>query len=263
MTKIGSTKKGVGAAAIQRIERNPDAMNIADVMLKGTPLEQYLCSVTEYNEAVDRGNTIQIEGAQGYSLSMYHGFYPYCTSRDVTPAQTLADCGVPISRLNKVFGTLRTYPIRVANRFDGAGNMVGWSGPHYPDQKEITFNELGVETELTTVTKLPRRVFTFSNTQLYEAVRQCEPDELFLNFANYIKDTDSLISMIVEINKVLAGINNANWMCAPYVRFAGFGPTVDDILELPDSIDPIVIGSVLKARRKSDESYFIGLRTPS
>jgi hypothetical protein len=120
-----------------------------------------------------------VEGAQGYGLSMYHGFYPYTTSRDVSVWQILADCGIPHDLLPTVMdlpditviGTCRTYPIRVANRFDTHGTQVGYSGPCYDDQLEISFEEIGQKVELTTVTKLPRRIFTFSEKQITEAVR--------------------------------------------------------------------------------------------
>lgn len=230
MTKIGSTKKGCGAAAIHRIRRNPDDNNSAGSALVGHPVLDYVrvVSVEEYNHQLDLSEVVQIEGAQGYSLSMYHGFYPYCTSRDVTTAQILADCGIPAG--NKwgeitVLGTARTYPIRVANRYNDKGEQIGWSGPAYPDQEEVTFEALGQEIELTTVTKLPRRIFTFSKDQVYQGIRQNGVDEVFLNFANYCKSPEELFDIIRKIHD--AG--------AP-VRYLGFGPTVNDVYCFGDEI---------------------------
>lgn len=80
MTKIGSTKKGCGAAAIDRIRRNPDDNNAAiNVFTEGHPLHNLVATVEDYNRALDEAQVIQVEGAQGYSLSMYHGLYPYTT----------------------------------------------------------------------------------------------------------------------------------------------------------------------------------------
>ena len=234
MTKIGSTKKGCGASAIHRIRRNPDDNNTARKALVGHPVLDYVqvVSVAEYNHALDLSEVVQIEGAQGYSLSMYHGFYPYCTSRDVSTAQILADCGIPAG--NKwgeinVLGTARTFPIRVANRYNEAGEQVGWSGPAYPDQEETTFEALSQDIELTTVTKLPRRIFSFSKEQIYQGIRQNGVDEVFLNFANYCRTPEELFDIIHAINT--SG--------AP-VRYLGFGPTINDVYCFGDEIPSFV-----------------------
>lgn len=233
MTKIGSTKKGCGAAAIQRIRRNPDDLNTARAAMQGKMGEQcdlfalrnvYVVTPDEYEALLDAAEVIQVEGAQGYSLSMYHGFYPYCTSRDVSTAQLFADCGLPFywAGRAKIIGTARTYPIRVANRYNEAGEQVGWSGPCFSDQKETTFEALGQNTELTTVTKLPRRIFTFSEQQIRAAIRMCGVTEVFLNFCNYCKSYEELKGIFDSIQKY-----------AP-VRYMGHGPARSNIIDSAD-----------------------------
>lgn len=237
MTKIGSTKKGCGAAAIQRIRRDPDDQNTAGiVMTAGTgrrchplleqyDLSQYVATREWYQKQLGKARVIQVEGAQGYSLSMYHGFYPFTTSRDVTFHQMMADCAIPaaMARRLTVVGTARTYPIRVANRFDEAGAQVGYSGPCYSDQREISFADIGQEVELTTVTKLPRRIFTFSHIQLAEAIRMNGVDELFLNFINYMPEDEGkrFIGQVAE-----TAVHNG---CS--LRYLGIGPAVTDVVE--------------------------------
>jgi adenylosuccinate synthase len=225
MTKIGSTKKGCGAAAIHKIRRNPDDMNTVAVWAHNTdhPLFKrdnvIVASVERYASELDKGRKILVEGAQGYSLSIHHGFYPYTTSRDVTTAQVLADCAVPLSKNwaeLHVVGTARTYPIRVANRFDSEGKMVGTSGPCYDDQQETTFEALGQPVELTTVTKLPRRIFTFSEEQVAQAIRQCGVDEVFLNFVNYCTGQEAW--RIMQLIQRHAPVN-----------YLGRGPMVTDV----------------------------------
>lgn len=226
---IGSTMKGTGAAVIQRIVRDPFNINIADNMVEIPWIDelesQVGCEIwvsdVMYDVAIDRAECIQIEGAQGYSLSIYHGFYPYTTSRDVTPAQVLADCAIPFGIVPEVYGTLRTYPIRVSNREkDGE---IFTSGPCYSDQREMEWSDLGMAAELTTVTKLPRRIFTFSMEQLEAAVRQCNPTAVFLNFANYM-DEDSFGDLMFQIDKVVP------------VKWAGYGPTIHDIQEVDHGV---------------------------
>lgn len=225
--KIGSTMKGTGAAVISRIERDPDNNPTA---IDAIPFK-WLDAVAQmginicvndglYDLAIKEAKIIQIEGAQGYSLSIYHGFYPYCTSRDVTPAQVMADTAMPFSIIPEVYGTLRTFPIRVANRFNEDGVMVGTSGPGYPDQVELDWNEVGIKPELTTVTKLPRRIFTFSLDQLKEATYRCGPTKLFLNFANYIKPKQ-VEELIKQINFYSPEGCMVDWI--------GVGPTHDDV----------------------------------
>jgi adenylosuccinate synthase len=228
MTKIGSTKKGVGAAMCQRIRRNPDDMNIAAGCAE---LAQYVTTVAGYRAALREASNVLVEGAQGYGLSMYHGFYPYTTSRDVSIWQILADCGIPFDMIPTlmgspdihVIGTCRTYPIRVANRFDTHGTQVGYSGPCYDDQVEITFEEIGQKTELTTVTKLPRRIFTFSCKQIEEAIEYNGAREIFLNFVNYCKTEAEVQSIVQSIEQAPNTV----------VRWIGLGPEYKDVYSVP------------------------------
>lgn len=220
MSKMGSTTKGVGAAMIERIKRQQgNRSNVAKVRLLDPghfDLAKYVTTEQRYREVLENTESLIIEGAQGFSLSMYHGQYPYVTSRDVTPWQIAADCGLPFkcAPYISVIGTLRTYPIRVNNR-------DGTSGPCYPDQKEISWDEIGIPAEKTTVTKLPRRIFTFSQEQLTEAVWHCGQywkTELFLNFANYMSES-KLIQLIKQIETPREFALNF-----PRVKWIGYGP---------------------------------------
>lgn len=225
-TKMGSTAKGVGEAYIERIRRNPQNPNtIAHRVSTQDPLYGMIASPEEYRDALAAAESVIVEGAQGYSLSMYHGQYPYTTSRDVTPWQVAADCGLPYRWASyiQVIGTLRTFPIRVSNR-DGS------SGPHYPDQVELQWEDIGLQPELTTVTKLPRRIFSFSQQQMQEALFHCGGywnTRLFLNFANYVTDKELLAEMIKMIESpTRMNMNNAK------VAWIGNGPDDKDVVAL-------------------------------
>lgn len=212
---IGSTQKGTGAALAEKIRRDVSQEPIvARHALVGTPLEGYVVSAANYNYAMDRVRILQIEGAQGFSLSCHHGFYPFTTSRDCTLASLLSDCAVPLSACHvHSYGVARTYPIRVNNK-------TGWSGPCYPDQEEIQWESIGLIPELTTVTKLPRRIFTFSFQQIRDAVRMNATDAIFLNFCNY--------------NEVIAHeiVHKLDREFGPgTVKWTGFGPAETDVRE--------------------------------
>ena len=186
--RIGSTMKGTGRAMIDRMERNPETKILARDVIDG-PLRRCLATPREYLNEINRADSVQVEGAQGFGLSLYHGSWPHCTSRDVSVHQTLADCGVPYGWRVRVVGCVRTFPIRVANRTMDDGTVYS-SGPGYRDQKETTFAAIGQEQETTTVTKLPRRVFEWNDDQYLHAVAQNGVNDVFLNFVNYLENGD-------------------------------------------------------------------------
>lgn len=221
-TRMGSTGKGVGEAYSERIRRQTVNPNVAESRFTGNhPLAQYVVTRSQYEDILGHSDKILVEGAQGFSLSMYHGQYPYTTSRDVTPWQVAADCGIPFAWANyiQIVGTLRTLPIRVNNR-DGS------SGPCYGDQVELDWHDLGIEPEKTTVTKLQRRVFTFSYDQIRHAMFHCAgywDTKLFLNFANYIPPE--------ALNHLISNLEKPGFvaMNPPTVAWVGHGADDSDI----------------------------------
>lgn len=230
---IGSTMKGVGEAVIQKIRRDRAKMNIAREMLRGTPLEGNVVSVEEYNTAIDDALHVMVEGSQGFSLGLNQGFYPYVTSRDCTLHQIMNDCAIPLDQLRtarvRTYGVARTYPIRVANRFRD-GQQVGWSGPGYYDQREIEWRDIGIEPELTTVTRLPRRIFTFSLEQVRQAVRMNGTQGIFLNFCNYSqavnkRSPESEARTIPELIHAIESLTQCP------VMWTGWGPSVSQVEE--------------------------------
>ncbi len=232
-TKMGSTAKGCGEAYIERMRRAPGLANTVKMRWqdRGNLLGDFVCTEDEYRDTLQSAENVIVEGAQGFSLSLYHGMYPYVTSRDVTPWQVAADCGLPHkwAPYIKVFGTLRTYPIRVNNR-DGS------SGPHYPDQCELEWSEIGIAPELTTVTKLPRRIFTFSQQQLSHALFHCGgywDTRLFLNFCNYMGSADQVNKLIEDIECPIPGRLNP-----PRVAWCGWGPDDSDVTESWGGVGP-------------------------
>lgn len=220
---IGSTMKGVGEAMCEKIRRQPGQRIVAKDAFRGTAMEELVVSVRDYNEFLDLGQTVLVEGAQGFSLGINQGFYPYCTSRDCTVNQMMSDCAIPLNWADDTeftsYGVCRTFPIRVNNR----GHS---SGPGYGDQEELSWAQVGVPPELTTVTKLQRRVFSFSEEQIRQAIRMNGIDCVFLNFCNYLQGD------LAKLN-VLNNIIDTIQRYAP-VRWLGFGPKVTDIEKGPN-----------------------------
>jgi adenylosuccinate synthase len=130
----------------------------------------------------------------------------------------------------EVIVTMRTFPIRVGDAYDKYGNKVGTSGPVYDDQREVSWEQLGVPLERTTVTKKVRRVFTWSNKNLEKVVTMLAPDAIFLNFVNYLESNPSFESK--ETASFIDGIEaKAREIGHPVsVRWIGVGPKISDVL---------------------------------
>jgi adenylosuccinate synthase len=218
LSHISSTMQGSAEALISKIRREDGAI--------AKHYREYLHSfpgtvVVNNDHWVDifmEQPSILVEGSQGFSLGLSAGFYPYCTSRDCTPARVVADVGLPLRWLRDTYGCARVHPIRVGNTSDG------YSGDWYPDQQEISFERLGVDPEKTTVTGRIRRIATFSTQQMWEAMKVAMPDHVFLNFYQYNEEDSRAAQDIID------GIA-FNIHCGG-VSFTGHGPWPIDIKEV-------------------------------
>ena len=231
LSAVSSTMQGSAAATVEKMMRDPNSAVLARNCLEhdasidsedGLAVKVRVVSNKEWIEMLYGAERILAEGAQGYSLGLNAGFWPYCTSRDCTPARFMADMAIPLGMLKNTVGTMRCHPIRVGNTADG------FSGPCYPDQKELTWEELGVEPETTTVTGRIRRVFSFSPLQAREAIMACQPTHIFLNFCNYDEQLADLIEDQVD------HIASLNLRQPPQVTWKGHGATVLDVEETYD-----------------------------
>jgi len=240
LNPIASTMQGSAEACIQKMRREGIGSNVAGlspeylqtfITKRNESLTQFLVTAQQWFSIMMASDHILTEGSQGYSLGINAGFYPYATSRDCTVNRLLSDCALPNVSLKTVIGTARVHPIRVGNT--NGGN----SGSHYRDQVETSWSELGVEPETTTVTGPIRRVFTFSEMQVREAMHMNAVDRVFLNFCNY--DPKEAIRVAKVINRfgqeVYAQRGLGAWAGDYHpqvVRYLGFGPKAEDIMEI-------------------------------
>lgn len=230
--RIGSTMTGGAAAVFEKMERDP----ISTVTVKRfaevhrPDMAGMIIGNDDWISEILKCERILVICAQGHSLSINYGFYPYCTSRNTSPAQAVADSGIPMQWVKRVIGCFRTYPIRVANRYDEvSGDMIGWSGPCYEDQKEISWEDLGLKPEYTSVSHKIRRVFTFSHEQLAESLFVNGTTDIFLNFINYVDD-DEREDFVDAVRGTAEKVGKATGV-EPKLSFLGYGPTKEEIVE--------------------------------
>lgn len=259
--KFGSTGHGVGSCNARRVLRRPSLRLARDV----PELMKYLCDVPrEVSERLDAGESGLLELAQGFGLSMMHAdFYPATTSRNTTVAQGLSDSMLAPKYAGQVIGNLRTFPIRISsNKYvalddgrhltwaeveGGVPHRVfeGTSGHWYPDQTELSWEQLTIDSgspqplmEMTSVTKLPRRVATFSQLNVADAIRHNDTGHahhLSVNFANYVDHamTDVRSAEAITDKFVEWSYDNLGEYVGR-VRFIGTGANTESTIHVPE-----------------------------
>lgn len=211
LDRIASTQKGTGPASVDKILRKRFA--VVDAVHE---FEEFTMLRNGYQ---NHPGVVFVSTAQGFSLGLNSGFYPYTTCRECTVQQALSDAHIPARHLQKVIATFRVFPIRVGD------TPLGTSGGWYPDQRELTWEEIGVEPETTTVTGRPRRIASWSDQQFRACLEVNDPDAIFLNFLNYHKsayDADNFVSHVIDRFKRYTG-KDLDFL------LLGFGPKASDV----------------------------------
>jgi adenylosuccinate synthase len=212
---VAGTRSGTGSALVRKIRREPRAVwkNIEGELNLPTNVATMRHSMKPHRDAY------MIEVAQGFSLGINSDFYPKVTSRECTVMQAIADARIPPRHVSVTYMCMRTFPIRV-------GDVDGYSsGEWYADQYELEWSDLEVEPERTTVTNRIRRVASFSEHQLLDAIRANDPDWIAMNFMNYLskEKQEQFLQILKEFS---LGIDKS------FGIITGHGPNVSDWTEL-------------------------------
>jgi adenylosuccinate synthase len=81
--------------------------------LAGT-FQPYISDVSRaINEAIDRGDRILLEGAQGGLLDVDFGTYPYVTSSNTIAGSACIGAGIAPTRIDLVLGVMKAYSTRI------------------------------------------------------------------------------------------------------------------------------------------------------
>ena len=133
-------------------------------------LEPYICNTSNMlHEAIEDGESILLEGAQGCLLDVDHGTYPYVTSSSPTSGGACTGTGVPPTAITHVMGITKAYCTRVGN------------GPFPTELEDATGEELRKKGhEFGATTGRPRRCGWLDLVALKYAVRVNGMNELTL-----------------------------------------------------------------------------------
>lgn len=183
--RISSTRQGVGAATARRIMGRGKSVRLAKDVRELQPFIRDTWELLE--RAYREEGRVLVEGTQGTGLSIFHGPYPFVTSRDTTVSGCLSEAGVSPTRVRKTIMVCRTYPIRVQNPPGGT------SGPM---RQELDWEEIARRAkvplkrlktnERTSTTNRQRRVAAFDWALLRKSSALNAPTDIAITFADYL-----------------------------------------------------------------------------
>jgi len=212
--KIGSTGSGTGPANADR------AMRVLKLAKDVDSLSSLIVDVpAEINSALSLNQHVLVEGTQGTFLSLWHGTYPFVTSKDVTASGICADVGLGPKKVDEVIVVFKSYVTRV-----GTGPLT----------KELTLAEAESKgwSEFGTVTGRQRRAADFD----FDLARRA----IMLNSATQIAITKLDVIFPDCVGKTSFGelstdaqsfINNIEDKLHTPVTIIGTGPAVNEIID--------------------------------
>jgi adenylosuccinate synthase len=212
--KIGTTGTGTGPCNADR------ALRIAKMARDIPELKPYIMDVPLLiNSALDREEHVILEGTQGTFISLFHGGYPYVTSKDVCASGICSDVGVGPTRVDEVVLVCKAYVTRV-----GEGPLEGEIS--LEEAKRRGWDEYG------TVTGRQRRAAPFNHglakrAAMLNGATQLAITKLDINFPE-IAGSNSYGDLSSQAKKFIQGIE-AN-VGLP-VTLIGTGPDVKHVID--------------------------------
>jgi len=213
--KIGSTGSGTGPANAER------AMRTLKMAKDIESLSPYIKDVPdEINSALKNKEEVLVEGTQGTHLSLWHGTYPFVTSKDVTAAGICADVGLGPKNVNEVLVVFKAYLTRV-----GTGPMPGELGAEETEKKGWA--------EFGTVTGRPRRAAEFDFNLARRAVMLNSATQIAITKLDVRFPECSGVKSMNELSSdAKSFIKNIEEKLEVPVTLIGTGPLVDDVVDL-------------------------------
>lgn len=211
--KVGTTKNGIGPTYMDKVSRvgirmcdllekdtfetklrrnlaeknelftklyHVDPINFDDIFESyyeyGQELKKYVTDTSRIvNDALDNGQRVLFEGAQGVMLDVDQGTYPYVTASNPIAGGVCTGVGVGPNKINTVVGICKAYSTRV-----GTGPFPTELTDEIGDRIRETGHEYG------TVTGRPRRVGWFDSVAMRHARRVSGISCLSLNLLDVL-----------------------------------------------------------------------------
>ena len=193
----------------------------------GKKLSQYIKDVSvELYCAQQNGKAILFEGAQGISLDIDHGIYPYTTSSNSIAGNIATGTGVSFRGIDRIIGVTKAYISRVG---------IGPLPTELPQEKGDDLREKGKE--YGTTTGRPRRVGWLDLVQVRQAVRVNGLTEIALTKLDILSDSGDLsVCTSYKINGRLekempASLRRFRLAEPVYQTLPGWGQLSDDLIE--------------------------------
>ena len=212
---IGSTGSGTGPANAER------AMRTLKMAKDIESLSSYVIDVPdEVNSALKDQKNVLIEGTQGTHLSLWHGTYPFVTSKDVTASGICADIGVGPKLVDEVLVVFKAYLTRV-----GTGPMHNELSAEETEQKGWA--------EFGTVTGRPRRAAEFDFELAQRAIKLNSATQLSITKLDVRFPECAGIKSESELStEAKSFIKNIEDKLKIPVTLIGTGPFVNDIIDV-------------------------------
>lgn len=275
--KIGTTKKGIGPAYTDKASRDgirfadllddelfkmllKDNVNIKNKMFEafGEEPVSYEEIYKEYSEvrekikhlitdtsilvydALENGDKVLFEGAQGVLLCIDHGTYPFVTSSSPTSSSIPVNVGLPLNAVNKSLGIVKAYSTRV-----GTGGFPTEFDNEISHQIREVGNEYGV------TTGRPRRIGWFDANLVRHAARVSGLTDITITLLDVLSNIDTLkiathyIVDGVETHTIPAGEKAFNNAQPVYIELDGWTEDITNVTSFEEL--PVNAQNYLKA----------------
>jgi adenylosuccinate synthase len=214
LNRIGTTGTGTGPANADR------ALRKAFLARDSFELSEYLQDIPSIvNRAIDEDKTVLVEGTQGTFLSLYHGTYPFVTSKDVTASAICSDVGIGPKKVSEVLIVFKAYVTRV-----GSGPLEG----------ELELEETTSKgwTEYGSVTGRLRRAAPFNYDLAKRSIMLNSATQIALTKLDIVFPSDAGKRQFDNLTSDAKGfVNNIEKEVGLKVEVIGTGQELDDIID--------------------------------
>lgn len=173
----------------------------------------------EVNSAIDSNENVLVEGTQGTFLSLWHGTYPFVTSKDVTASGICADIGLGPTKVDEVIVVFKSYVTRV-----GTGPLA----------KELSLEEAEKKgwSEFGTVTGRQRRAADFDFELARRAIMLNSATQISITKLDVLYPECAGMTSYTELSdEAKSFIKNIEDELHVPVTIIGTGPAINDVID--------------------------------